>query len=143
MSRFIYRVMDLSPWILLGVAAYVEHPGHDPGNPWFWLSLAAIVGFMRRIAFGYCYPDGLVDEVAAPSTCSVRVVSLANRESRAKINAIKIVRTYRALGLKEAKELVEMPVPITIVEGANPETANRLAADLSACGYEAEVIHDD
>lgn len=48
-----------APWILIGVAAYVEAPVRDLSDPWYWIFIASGFGFLRRLFFGYNYPDGI------------------------------------------------------------------------------------
>ncbi len=55
-----------------------------------------------------------------------------------KINVIKVVREITALGLKEAKDLVEA-APKPIKEGVNKEEAQTLKAKLEAAGAVVEV----
>jgi large subunit ribosomal protein L7/L12 len=55
-----------------------------------------------------------------------------------KIQIIKIVREVTALGLKEAKELVDS-APKAIKEGISKEDADALAEKLKAQGAEVEV----
>jgi large subunit ribosomal protein L7/L12 len=55
-----------------------------------------------------------------------------------KINVIKAVREVTALGLKEAKDLVEA-APKPVKEGVNKEEAESIKAKLEAAGAVAEV----
>jgi len=55
-----------------------------------------------------------------------------------KINVIKVVREITALGLKEAKDLVES-APKPVKEGVNKEESQALKAKLEAAGAVAEV----
>ncbi len=55
-----------------------------------------------------------------------------------KINVIKEVRAITALGLKEAKEMVEA-VPSTIKEGASKAEAEEVKAKLEAAGATVEL----
>ena len=55
-----------------------------------------------------------------------------------KINVIKVVREITALGLKEAKELVDNP-PKPIKEGITKEEAQELKKKLEEAGAEIEV----
>jgi large subunit ribosomal protein L7/L12 len=55
-----------------------------------------------------------------------------------KINVIKAVREVTALGLKEAKDLVES-APKPVKEGVNKEEAQALKAKLEAAGAVAEI----
>ena len=55
-----------------------------------------------------------------------------------KINVIKAVREVTALGLREAKELVES-APARVKEGANKEEADTIKAKLEEAGATVEV----
>ena len=55
-----------------------------------------------------------------------------------KINVIKAVREVTALGLREAKELVES-APARVKEGANKEEADTIKAKLEGAGATVEV----
>jgi len=55
-----------------------------------------------------------------------------------KINVIKVVREITALGLKEAKELVDNP-PRPIKEGITKEEAQELKKKLEDAGADVEV----
>ncbi len=55
-----------------------------------------------------------------------------------KISVIKAVRSITALGLKEAKGLVE-GAPKTLKEGLSKEDADKLVADIEAAGGSAEI----
>ncbi len=55
-----------------------------------------------------------------------------------KLNVIKAVRSITALGLKEAKDLVEA-APKAIKEGVSKEEADKVAEELKAAGAEVEV----
>jgi large subunit ribosomal protein L7/L12 len=55
-----------------------------------------------------------------------------------KINVIKTVRELTALGLKEAKDLVE-GVPKPLKEGVNKEEADALKAKIEGAGGTAEI----
>ena len=55
-----------------------------------------------------------------------------------KINVIKVVREVTALGLKEAKDLVEA-APAKIKEGVNMEDAKALVAKFEAEGAKVEI----
>jgi len=50
-----------------------------------------------------------------------------------KIQVIKVVRSLTALGLKEAKELVE-GCPKTLKEGVSKEEADKIKAEIEAAG---------
>lgn len=55
-----------------------------------------------------------------------------------KINVIKVVREITALGLKEAKDLVES-APKAVKEGVSKEEAETIKAKLSEAGATVEV----
>jgi len=55
-----------------------------------------------------------------------------------KINVIKEVRAITALGLKEAKDLVE-GAPKAVKEGVSKDEANKLKAQLEAAGAKVEL----
>jgi large subunit ribosomal protein L7/L12 len=55
-----------------------------------------------------------------------------------KINVIKVVREITALGLKEAKDLVEA-APKAVKEGVTKEEADAIKAKLDAAGATVEV----
>ncbi|MDT7689919.1 MAG: large subunit ribosomal protein [Acidobacteriota bacterium] len=55
-----------------------------------------------------------------------------------KINVIKVVREITALGLKEAKDLVEA-APKAVKEGVSKEEAEAIKAKLDAAGATVEV----
>ena len=59
-----------------------------------------------------------------------------------KVNVIKAVREVTALGLREAKELVEA-APIAVTEGVTLEEAESMKATLEAAGAEVELECDD
>ncbi len=55
-----------------------------------------------------------------------------------KINVIKAVREVSALGLREAKELVEA-APTTVAEGISKEEADKMKAKIDESGAKAVV----
>ena len=55
-----------------------------------------------------------------------------------KISVIKVVRTHTALGLKEAKDLVE-GVPSKVKEGVSKEEAEKVKAELEEAGAAVEI----
>ena len=55
-----------------------------------------------------------------------------------KVSVIKVVRAITALGLKEAKDMVE-GVPATIKEGVSKDEAEEVKKQLEEAGAEAEV----
>ena len=76
---------------------------------------------------------------AAPAEekTSFNVVLKAAGDS--KLNVIKAVREVTALGLKEAKDLVD-GAPKTIKEGLKKEEAEEILAKLKAAGATAEIV---
>ena len=55
-----------------------------------------------------------------------------------KINVIKVVREITALGLKEAKDLVE-GAPKAVKEGVNKDEADKIKAQLEKAGAKVEL----
>ncbi len=55
-----------------------------------------------------------------------------------KVAVIKAVRTITALGLKEAKDMVE-GAPATVKEGASKDDAEKMKKDLEGAGAEVEI----
>ena len=77
------------------------------------------------------------DAAAAEEKTSFDVV-LDEFAADKKIAAIKVVREITALGLKEAKDLVEA-APKTVKEGASKEEADKIKADLEAAGAKVSI----
>lgn len=65
-------------------------------------------------------------------------LKLTGFDEKAKIKVIKEVRAITALGLKEAKELVE-GVPSTVKKQIKKEEAEELKAKLEAVGAKVEI----
>lgn len=55
-----------------------------------------------------------------------------------KVAVIKAVRTITALGLKEAKDMVE-GAPATVKEGVSKDDAEKMKKDLEEAGAEVEI----
>ena len=55
-----------------------------------------------------------------------------------KVAVIKAVRTITALGLKEAKDMVE-GAPATVKEGVSKDDAEKMKKDLDEAGAEVEI----
>ncbi|MCX6379650.1 MAG: 50S ribosomal protein L7/L12 [Armatimonadetes bacterium] len=70
----------------------------------------------------------------APTSFDVVLAAAGDK----KINVIKVVREVTALGLKEAKDLVES-APAKIKEGLNMDDAKALAAKFEAEGAKIEI----
>ncbi len=71
---------------------------------------------------------------AAPTSFNVILTAAGDK----KINVIKVVREITALGLKEAKDLVDS-APKAVKEGLNAEDAAALKAKIEAEGATVEV----
>jgi len=71
---------------------------------------------------------------AAPTSFNVMLMAAGDK----KINVIKVVREITALGLKEAKDLVDS-APKAVKEGLNAEDAAALKAKIEAEGATVEV----
>lgn len=54
-----------------------------------------------------------------------------------KIEVIKTVRAFLRLGLKEAKALIEQPMPVVLVADASPTRAEQFCRALRDAGAEA------
>ncbi len=70
----------------------------------------------------------------APTSFNVMLMAAGDK----KINVIKVVREITALGLKEAKDLVDS-APKAVKEGLNAEDAAALKAKIEAEGATVEV----
>lgn len=70
----------------------------------------------------------------APTSFDVVLTAAGDK----KINVIKVVREVTALGLKEAKDLVES-APAKVKEGINMDDAKALAAKFEAEGAKVEI----
>ena len=81
---------------------------------------------------GAAAPTAPVEE--APTSFNVVLVAAGDK----KINVIKVVREITALGLKEAKDLVDS-APKAVKEGLNAEDAAALKAKIEAEGATVEV----
>ena len=68
---------------------------------------------------------------------AVAVVLVAT--GRRKIQVIKAIRDATGISLKEARDLVEAQVPVTVAEGLPPERARALASALESAGATAEL----
>jgi large subunit ribosomal protein L7/L12 len=86
--------------------------------------------------------------VAAPAAASAEAAPVAEEKTEFdvilqaaggnKINVIKVVREITALGLKEAKDLVEA-APKAVKEGVSKDEAEAIRAKLDAAGATVEV----
>ena len=75
---------------------------------------------------------------AAPAAEQTEFTVILKEIGANKINVIKEVRAITALGLKEAKDLVE-GAPKTVKEGVNKDDAAKFRKQLEAAGATVEV----
>ena len=75
---------------------------------------------------------------AAPAEEQTEFDVILTAAGAQKINVIKEVRAITALGLKEAKDLVE-GAPKPVKEGVSKDEANKLKAQLEAAGASVEI----
>lgn len=81
---------------------------------------------------GAAAPAAVVEE--APTSFNVILLAAGDK----KINVIKVVREITALGLKEAKDLVDS-APKAVKEGLSAEDAAALKAKIEAEGATVEI----
>ena len=81
---------------------------------------------------------GGVGEAAAPAEEKTEFDVILQAIGGNKINVIKVVREVTALGLKEAKDLVEA-APKAVKEGVSKEEAETIKQKLSDAGATVEV----
>lgn len=77
-------------------------------------------------------------EAAAPAEEQTEFDVILQAAGAAKINVIKVVREVTALGLKEAKDLVEA-APKAVKEGVSKEEAETVRQKLADAGATVEV----
>ena len=77
-------------------------------------------------------------EAAAPAEEKTEFDVILQAAGGNKINVIKVVREITALGLKEAKDLVEA-APKAVKEGVSKEEAETIRAKLADAGATVEV----
>ena len=77
-------------------------------------------------------------EAAAPAEEKTEFDVILQAAGAAKINVIKVVREVTALGLKEAKDLVEA-APKAVKEGISKEEAETVRQKLADAGATVEV----
>jgi len=75
---------------------------------------------------------------AAPAEAKTEFTVVLLAAGTNKIAVIKEIRTITALGLKEAKDLVES-APKSVKEGASKEEADKIKAQLEAAGAKVEL----
>jgi large subunit ribosomal protein L7/L12 len=83
-------------------------------------------------------PGAAVAEAAAPVEEQTEFTVILAAAGAQKINVIKEIRVITALGLKEAKELVET-APQTVKEGITKEEAEKFKKQLEAAGATVEI----
>jgi len=81
---------------------------------------------------------GAAAEAAAPVEEKTEFDVILQAAGGNKINVIKVVREITALGLKEAKDLVEA-APKAVKEGVSKEEAEAIRAKLADAGATVEV----
>jgi large subunit ribosomal protein L7/L12 len=81
---------------------------------------------------------GAVAEAAAPAEEKTEFDVILQAAGGNKINVIKVVREITALGLKEAKDLVES-APKAVKEGVSKDEAEAIRAKLADAGATVEV----
>ncbi len=96
----------------------------------FGVSAAASVAAAPAAATG--------GEAAAPAEEKTEFDVILQAAGGNKINVIKVVREITALGLKEAKDLVEA-APKAVKEGVSKDEAEAIRAKLDAAGATVEV----
>lgn len=78
-------------------------------------------------------------DAAAPAEEKTEFTVMITDGGASKINVIKVVRKYnQALGLKEAKDLVENP-PKAVVENVKKEEADTIKKELEEAGAKVEL----
>jgi large subunit ribosomal protein L7/L12 len=77
-------------------------------------------------------------EAAAPAEVQTEFDVILQAAGSAKINVIKVVREITALGLKEAKDLVEA-APKAVKEGVSKDEAETIRQKLADAGATVEV----
>ena len=100
----------------------------------FGVSAAAPVGYAPGPAQG----GGGGGEAAAPVEEVTSFDAVLTAVGDKKINVIKVVREVTALGLKEAKDLVES-APAKVKEGINMDDAKAIQAKFEAEGAKIEI----
>ena len=81
---------------------------------------------------------GAAAEAAAPAEEKTEFDVILQAAGGNKINVIKVVREITALGLKEAKDLVES-APKAVKEGVSKDEAEAIRAKLADAGATVEV----
>jgi len=104
----------------------------------FGVTAAAPVAVAAPIAGPAPAAPGAAPVAAAPVEEKTEFNVILKEIGPNKINVIKAVREVTALGLKEAKDLVEA-APKPVKEGVSKEEANSIKAKLEAAGAVVEI----
>ncbi len=83
-------------------------------------------------------PGGAGGAAAAPAEEQTEFTVILAEAGEKKINVIKEIRTITALGLKEAKDLVE-GAPKTVKEGVSKDEAEKIKKVLEENGAKVEI----
>ena len=104
-------------------------------------ALESELGVSAAAAMPMAMPGGAGGGAAAAAPVEEKTdfnVTLVSFPADKKINIIKVVREVTALGLKEAKDLVEA-APKAVKEGVSKEEAETIKQKLSDAGATVEV----
>ena len=102
-------------------------------------TLEAELGVSAAAAMPMAMPAGAgAGAAAAPAEEKTEFTVTLTEIGTNKINVIKVVREITALGLKEAKDLVE-GVPKPLKTGVPKEEADKIAKEIADAGGKAEV----
>ncbi|HEY1402761.1 MAG TPA: 50S ribosomal protein L7/L12 [Pyrinomonadaceae bacterium] len=100
--------------------------------------LETVFGVSAAAAAVAAAPAGGGGEAAAPVEEKTEFDVVLQAAGGNKINVIKVVREITALGLKEAKDLVEA-APKAVKEGVSKDEAETIRAKLADAGATVEV----
>jgi large subunit ribosomal protein L7/L12 len=100
--------------------------------------LEEVFGVSAAAAVAAAPAAGGVAEAAAPAEEKTEFDVILQAAGGNKINVIKVVREVTALGLKEAKDLVEA-APKAVKEGVTKEEAETIRQKLADAGATVEV----
>ena len=100
--------------------------------------LEEVFGVSAAAAVAVAPAAGGVAEAAAPVEEKTEFDVILQAAGGNKINVIKVVREVTALGLKEAKDLVEA-APKAVKEGVSKEEAETIRQKLADAGATVEV----
>ena len=101
-------------------------------------TLESELGVSAAAAMPMAMPGGGGAAAAAPAEEKTDFTVTLTEVGGNKINVIKVVREITALGLKEAKDLVEA-APKAVKEGVSKEEAEAIRAKLADAGATVEV----